>query len=285
MSAMTKIYFDTEFTGLHKDTTLISIGVTLSDSDKKFYGQCTDYDTSQVNDWIRENVISNLEQLDEGTTISDTTTRCCGTKENVGKALMRWIKENISIGGVFVSDVCQYDMVLLQDLIDFNEFELEIIGPCCHDINQDIAAMYGITEVEAFDMSRETIARQAGIIPDESKKHNALYDAEVIKAIDEYFCNGGSKAAQSERDTYQRLITGRINNMMAAANHLGDKNLVTAITVINNKYRIASYIKSCQIAAKTVSVRDYINLALNKSRICAGDKAGIDMIMDIMDIK
>ena len=53
-----KIFFDTEFTGLHKDTTLISIGLVSQDG-KQFYAEFTDYDGKQVGDWIQENVIRN----------------------------------------------------------------------------------------------------------------------------------------------------------------------------------------------------------------------------------
>ena len=54
-----KLFFDTEFTGLHKDTTLISIGI-ISEDERTFYAELTDYDKSQVDDWIKENVIDNL---------------------------------------------------------------------------------------------------------------------------------------------------------------------------------------------------------------------------------
>ena len=53
------IYFDTEFTGLHKDTTLISIGLVTENGDT-FYAEFDDYDKTQCNDWIQENVINNL---------------------------------------------------------------------------------------------------------------------------------------------------------------------------------------------------------------------------------
>jgi len=39
----TKIFFDTEFTGLHQNTTLISIGL-ISECGKTFYAELTDYD-------------------------------------------------------------------------------------------------------------------------------------------------------------------------------------------------------------------------------------------------
>lgn len=45
------IYFDTEFTGLHQNTTLISIGC-VSEDNKTFYAELDDYDQSQVNVWI-----------------------------------------------------------------------------------------------------------------------------------------------------------------------------------------------------------------------------------------
>ncbi len=54
-----KIFFDTEFTGLHQNTTLISIGCVAED-DRQFYAEFTDYDRSQVDDWIKLNVIDKL---------------------------------------------------------------------------------------------------------------------------------------------------------------------------------------------------------------------------------
>lgn len=55
----TKVFLDTEFTGLHKNTTLISIGL-VSECGKTFYAEFTDYDRSQVDEWIQTNVINNL---------------------------------------------------------------------------------------------------------------------------------------------------------------------------------------------------------------------------------
>jgi len=49
----TKIFFDTEFTGLRQRTTLISIGL-VSERRKTFYAEIMDYDKSQVDSWIQE---------------------------------------------------------------------------------------------------------------------------------------------------------------------------------------------------------------------------------------
>ena len=53
------IYYDAEFTGLHRNTGLISIGL-VSYSGSYFYAEFTDYDKSQVTEWIQENVIDKL---------------------------------------------------------------------------------------------------------------------------------------------------------------------------------------------------------------------------------
>ena len=56
----TRVFYDAEFTGLHRDTTLISIGLYCPEYGCYFYGEFNDYDESQVDDWIREHVLENL---------------------------------------------------------------------------------------------------------------------------------------------------------------------------------------------------------------------------------
>lgn len=177
------VYFDTEFTGLHKGTTLISIGLIASNG-KKFYAEIIDYDRSQVNDWIKENVINNLWA------VSKTIDECSkfeyyhlGTKEQIAQKLKEWFLEFDSVQ--LISDVAHFDMVLLIDLFG-GAFDLpKNVNPSCHDINQDIAKFLGVTEREAFDVSRECFL---GICLS-SEKHNALYDAEIIKEIYEFINN------------------------------------------------------------------------------------------------
>ena len=55
-----KIFFDTEFTGLHQNTTLISIGCVAED-ERTFYAENRYYNRKQVDDWIQKNVIGNLK--------------------------------------------------------------------------------------------------------------------------------------------------------------------------------------------------------------------------------
>lgn len=165
-----KVFFDTEFTGLHKNTTLISIGC-VDENNRTFYAEFTDYDKSQCNEWIEKNVISNLLGA------SNELTNIVGTKEEIAVALKDWLKEYDDVE--LVSDVCHYDMVLFIDIFG-DAFDIPThVNPACHDINQDIARVLGISEYQAFDKSRESICNDTV----DGAKHNSLYDAKVIKCI------------------------------------------------------------------------------------------------------
>lgn len=184
---MINIYFDTEFTGLHKGTTLISIGC-IADNGESFYGEATDFDYSQCDKWIKDNVIDKLYQNTKG----DNKKIFIGTTKELKEAFANWlIRFNDKKPIQFVSDVSHYDFTLLCDLLTDNTLKLYDMGicPACHDINQDIAYRYGISEMEAFDKDREEIVKEE--IKEEMKgteflvplKHNAIWDAMVIKLI------------------------------------------------------------------------------------------------------
>ena len=178
-----KLFFDMEFTGLRQNTTPISIGI-VSEDGKRFYAEFTDYDESQCDDWIKENVISELlhdtEKWYEG--ISDRQTH--GIKNIILYALKDWLQQFDEIQ--FVSDVCHYDFVLLIDLLTNGETALDLpdnISVVCHDINQDIAAYFEVSDREAFDMNREEILYRLTGYRVVGEKHNSLHDAEIIKKI------------------------------------------------------------------------------------------------------
>lgn len=183
-----KLFFDTEFTGLHQDTTLISIGC-IADDGRTFYGEFTDFSLPQCDQWIIDNVISNLEFVSvrdneiHGYThkIFDVDhVSICGDKETIKEAFMEWIAEYSNVE--LYSDVCYFDMVLFISLFG-GSFDLpDKIAPSCHDINQDIANFMDCAESLAFDTNREELAKQFGY-EDNGVKHNSLHDALVIKAI------------------------------------------------------------------------------------------------------
>lgn len=235
---MRTYFFDTEFTGLRKDTTLISIGI-VSDTGDRFYAELTDYDESMCNEWIEKNVLDHLimsgnVKLEESLAADNKTTTVIGSKADICRELMEWLEMDANFdsdyAAVFVSDVSHYDMVLLIDLLVGNAMMLpKFITPACHDINQDIAVMLDLSEKDAFDISREQLLADRGIALPKGQKHNALYDAEVIKAIyEDFFSVGGVRM-----DKGQILMDYRL-----AKNHkrqipiLADLNVCDTQTIV-----------------------------------------------------
>lgn len=180
------IYFDTEFTGLKKDTTLVSLGMVAEDGET-FYAEFTDYDKSYKDDWFQRNVLDNLllssNKANTNQKVADV--QVLGTKSHIQIELTKWLTKKSNGGNdiVLVSDVCHYDMVLFADIFGSAQRLPVFVTPACHDINQDIARHFGLSMKDSFDLSREVALDCFGNKEIPGEKHNALYDAKVIKGI------------------------------------------------------------------------------------------------------
>lgn len=167
------LYFDTEFTGLHKNTTLISIGI-ISDNNKTFYAELTDYDKSQVDDWIKTNVISNLLFEDEkkNIVISDDEKKyqIKGDSKFLKTHLTEWLSKFSEVE--IWSDCLSYDWVLFCDIFG-TVFD---IPKNVYYIPFDISTLFKLKRIDP-DISREEFTGTN----DNKNKHNALFDAKVIK--------------------------------------------------------------------------------------------------------
>lgn len=172
----TKVFFDTEFTGLHQKTTLISIGM-ISECGKTFYAELTDYDGRQVDDWIDENVLSKLMLLSMGVQSHGEVTGnehvlVCGEKAEVSQILNQWLSQfqHVEIW----SDCLAYDWVLFCNIFG-NAFD---IPKNVYYIPFDICTLFKAKGIDP-DVNREGFA---GMGDEDINKHNALWDAKVIKA-------------------------------------------------------------------------------------------------------
>lgn len=155
-----KVFFDTEFTGLHQNTSLISIGM-IDEDRRKFYGIFNDYKKDQVDDWIKENVIKNLH---------NTKPDIVGDTETVKKEIELWLARYDHVE--MWSDCLSYDWVLFNNLfgsalnIPKNIFYIPF----------DICTLFKIMEIDP-DINREEFVG----IKNKKLKHNAMFDASLIK--------------------------------------------------------------------------------------------------------
>ncbi len=173
-----KIFFDSEFTGLHQKTTLISIGL-VAENDDKFYAEFSDYDESQLDDWLRENIIANLvmESMEyKHSKFMLPPHIWIGNSADIKKSLLEWFEKFDEIK--LWSDCLSYDWVLLSELIaDYSNGYPELPSNFYYHSPFDILPLIEEAGINP-DITREDLAG----IKDEKRKHNALWDAEVIRA-------------------------------------------------------------------------------------------------------
>lgn len=166
-----KLFYDFEFSGLHQNTTPISVGV-VANTGEEFYGEFTDYDRSQVDDWVEENVIKYLLLSDNDTLYQKVgnITFVKGAQHEVAEKFTEWLTQ---FGYVeFWGDCSWYDGILLNELLGGAHNLPENVNY----IFFDIATLFKLHGIDP-DISREAFIDR----PVEGNKHNALYDARVIQ--------------------------------------------------------------------------------------------------------
>ncbi len=168
-----RVFFDTEFTGLHQFASLISIGI-ISENKDTFYAEFTDFKYGQCDGWIRENVLQNLEHdhvKDKNSyKINGENITVCGHSTFVTNHLDRWLSKFSEIE--LWSDCLSYDFVLFNQLWGhaFN------IPKNIYYIPFDICTLFKVKGIDP-DISREEFSGMT----EGAQKHNALWDAKVIK--------------------------------------------------------------------------------------------------------
>lgn len=170
---MIKVYFDTEFTGLHQKTTLVSIGM-VAESGESFYAELTDYDRSQVDEWIQENVINKLVLVPYDVKQSQKSMKVSGDSTQVANWLRVWLSQFDKVE--MWSDCLSYDWVLFCQLFD-HAFK---IPSNVYYIPFDICTLFKDRGIDP-DISREEFASNMMAVDSVTNKHNALYDAEIIR--------------------------------------------------------------------------------------------------------
>jgi len=175
-----KVFFDTEFTGLHQDTTLISIGM-IDEVGHTFYAEFGDFNHLQVDDWIQENVINKLKFhgkegkgwcncSGENPDLPDGKTEAYGHSLFIRECIEYWLSGYKKVE--LWSDCLSYDFVLFNQLWG-HAFK---IPNNVYYIPFDICTMFKLLNIDP-DINREEFAGTLA----SAEKHNALWDAKVIR--------------------------------------------------------------------------------------------------------
>ena len=157
-----KLFYAAEFTGLHKNTTLISLGV-IDENGRSFYAVCTDYDTTQVDSWLQSNVLDKLYEYDAPVVV--------GTRAEVKAALLEFLQDYESMH--FVGDCISFGWVVFCDLFGGSMELPENISY----MPMDICTMFYMKGLDPLS-PREAFCGHTACT---HLKHNALYDASIIR--------------------------------------------------------------------------------------------------------
>jgi len=178
---MMRIFLDTEFTGLHQHTSLISIGLAADNGDI-FYAERNDFDKAQLDDWVNDNVLPHLsgDLPAVATLIPSSEMVGCGNASEVEKALRLWLERFGEKNSVEIwADVLAWDWVLLCNLMG-GAFGLP---EQIHYIPRDLSTLMVIRGIDP-DTPREELGKVAWSHPKlKLTKHHALYDALLEKDI------------------------------------------------------------------------------------------------------
>lgn len=224
-----KIYYDAEFTGLHQNTTPISVGF-VSESGATFYAEFNDYDKDQVTPWIKENVINRLiyagfDEHYERKDIYDsdhTDNPCCnicmkGSKANVSVELLGWLlNESHNSGGTKLQIYCDcyaYDWIVFNNLVCPDGDALQIPNYIDY-IPMDLSTVLQTRGVDP-DISREeyvgndVINNLIHISPFSlwgcDMKHNCLWDAFICRE-----CFNTSSITEDEEIDFKDILEEEI---------------------------------------------------------------------------
>jgi hypothetical protein len=188
----TKLFIDLEFTGLHQATTPISLGI-ISECGRTFYAEFTDYDRTQLNDWLDENVINStwvaihnpITPMGEVITSESrwADKHVFGSSDYIKPFLEEWLSQFEKV--VIWSDCLAYDWVLFNQIWG-HAFSLP---ENIYYIPMDICTVFEVKGINP-DISREEYCeiftyleeKTEGLHEDlKSIKHNALWDAFIIR--------------------------------------------------------------------------------------------------------
>jgi len=174
-----KVFFDLEFTGLRQKTTPISLAMATKYGDE-FYAEFSDFDRSQVDEWLESNVLCNLVgNQPPKDFIREKTTFIHGTYETIAEAARTWLIQRLD-NIRMVGDCLAYDWVLFCELFggalrlpkNVSYIPIEL----CTALELE-----GIDPDGDRDLMRIELCNAVGF--ERGEKHNALHDVRVMLDI------------------------------------------------------------------------------------------------------
>ena len=207
--AQTKVFFDLEYTGLHKLTTPISIAMVAEDG-RSFYAEFTDFDKFQIDDYVRQHVLPKriLSDFNVGTDYQPDSQEVImkGDIDKIFTAVNKWLLDYETDGVQMWGDMLAYDWVLFINIfgngqalpkhIDVIPLDLCTALKLCGEDPHVDRLIFAYGEEKAESAKKE--------------QNNALFDAktsiEVYKRLMEKMANDGRDSSEEEEEEEEELM-------------------------------------------------------------------------------
>jgi len=168
---MKRVFFDTEFTRGGQNTTLVSIGF-VSECGRNLYLELSDYESTQVTPWLEKNILSLLE----GNKVTTLEAR---------KIIEDWFNQIAPDQKIqLISAGKEMDSILLYNIwgevapeSTLRSWHDRLPPQICQKTHVDLDTIFLLNGIDPL-IDRAAFA-EADI---SGKRHNALYDAQVVKA-------------------------------------------------------------------------------------------------------
>lgn len=173
------LYYDSEFTGLHQHSTFISLAF-IDDEGRAFYAEFTDYRQEQCDAWIQEHVLQHTRWLSQNEIkpqyyVEGQLTSCLGDSKVIRDALINWLSPYAKIE--VWADCLAWDWVLFCQLFG-GAFH---IPSSIFYLPFDLVTLFKAKGLDP-NQDRETFAQLPPNATALGQRHNALRDAQVLRA-------------------------------------------------------------------------------------------------------
>jgi hypothetical protein len=181
--ARKKVFWDMEFTGLHKLSTPISIGLVAEDG-REFYAEFTDYDEMQINQWLFDNVMSHLVLQDydfvKDYKPDEKLVKVKGDTELIAQTLEAWLEPYKEDGIEMWGDCLAWDWVLFVSIFG-SAFDIpKHIFYLPMDLSTALKLCRQDPDTDRVLFVYET---EDKIPASDIGTHNALYDARIMMEV------------------------------------------------------------------------------------------------------
>ncbi|KLU99505.1 hypothetical protein ABT58_16770 [Photobacterium aphoticum] len=178
------MFFDSEFTALTQSARLLSLAL-VDENGRTFYAECMEAKTYTLDPWLQQHVLPHMQWLTQpdnqatfrhdALSTAQQSTWIFDTEPHIAAALTEWLSVYDDIE--MWADCPAYDWVLFCQLFGGS---LHLPAPLTYIVH-DFSTLLTLQQIDPLT-PRQQLLPAHSMMADAGQPHNALYDAQLLKA-------------------------------------------------------------------------------------------------------